>query len=243
MYASRRWSAGSRPARRPGFTLVELTVVCAMVIAATAILGRLTVGLLDAHASGEARSTLIGMGRIAAERMTAELRLAKSFSRADETDVEFIADLGAGDTTIRYFLDDPGSDGLPPIYLSRSVGASTAQPLAILLDSVGGTIPPAPPATPRLELRYHDAAGTPLAPPLDAAERSAVRLVGVTVTLESGEDDGGHSLPHETAVFRWGAAPRNLRRPGTGRRRRRARDGNGSRTAHLPRCGEKGERP
>jgi hypothetical protein len=49
-----------------------------------------------------------------------------------------------------------------------------------------------------------------MAPPLDAAARSAVRLVGITLTLQDIDVSPTPAVPQETVVLRWAAAPRNM---------------------------------
>ncbi|MGH9360420.1 MAG: PilW family protein [Thermoanaerobaculia bacterium] len=217
MCASRPWSRGTSPgsARRGpgGFTLVELAVVAALTITGAVVLGRIFIALQDAHGWGEDRMEVLQAGRYAAERVTAELRLATAVSLAEERQVEFTAELGSGPTAVRYYYHDPLDDGLPPFYLYRAEGATAppaGQPLAVLLPSAAGSGAPAAPATPRVEFRYYNAAGSTLTPPLDAATRAQVRLVGVTLTLENIDESASPPVGHASAVLRWAAAVRNM---------------------------------
>jgi hypothetical protein len=197
--------------RRAGLTLVEMSLVAALTIVGISVLGQLFVSLLEIRDAEAGRSDLLQMGRLAAARMTAELRLARSFTRAEADRVDFTADLGSGTVALSYRYYDPGSDGVPPFYAYRAQGAgATGQPLAVLLESSASGGAPVPPATPRLEIRYHDAAGNLMTPPLSAAQLKTIRLVGITLTLQDLDVSPSPSVPQQTVELRWAVAMRDM---------------------------------
>jgi len=197
-----------------GFTLVELVLVTTVSLVGAVTLSGIFIALDEMKQGETTRVELVQATRAAAERMITELRLAKAVALGEDDAIEFTADIGAGDVSIRYYRYDPGNGRTPPFYLYRAEGyvsPGDGQPIATLMETSWSTINPPEPATPRVEFRYYDAGENRLVTPLSAADRNLVRRFGVTLNLENLEDGLDPPSPYVSVISRWAVVPRNIR--------------------------------
>ncbi len=197
-----------------GFSLVELSIVMLFSLIALSVLAVIFETIDEVRAQDQIRMDLSQATRIAADRMTAELSLAKSFSLCSDTSIEFVADMGSGDQTIRYYYYDPSNDRRPPFYLYRAISYSSAgdgQPLLTLMDYSWSALRPTAPSTPRIRFNYYNSSGTSMSKPLSSANRALVKTIGVTLTVENVEEGFEPPEPHVQILRRFKVTPRMLR--------------------------------
>ena len=193
---------------RLGFTVLELSLTVALTFIVLLAVAR-TLGVLDDIREREIRrAELVLSSRLAGERWARELRLARSVSVAESDALEFIADFGDGDVSVRYAVHDPGDDGVPPLWLYRVEGGlpiEAGQPVLPLIQALeeAERIPIAP--LPRFEFRYYPRIGARLEPPLDAEDLAALARVVAIGRLENHEPTLVPDVPHASFTCRWSA--------------------------------------